>query len=483
MEAQRQYPQSGSRGYLAFISIIAALGGFLFGFDTAVVSGTIQFLRDLFQLSATAEGWVVASALVGCIGGASIAGVSSDAFGRKPALIIAAALFLLSAIGSTLPQSVTALVAARIVGGVGVGMASMLSPLYLSEMSPPHLRGRLVALYQLTITVGILVAYFSNASLQYLASGALSSMESGWLRWILVDQVWRAMFATETVPAAAFLLLLLFIPESTRWLAAQGRDERARANLTRIAGPAQAEHQMRDIHQALKQENAALSELLRPGLRVALLIGLLLPFFGQMTGINAIIYYGTTIFEEAGWTIGNALGGQAYIGLVNCVFTFVAIATVDYFGRKPLLYVGATGLIATLVTAGVLFQINVTGWPLLVVLMLFVACFAFSLGPLPWILIAEIFPNRIRGRAMSLGTLVVWLTNTAVSQTFPIMRDTFGPAWTFWTFAVCVAPVLLLAFFAIPETKGRTLEQIEQDWLDQTETDTPVAEPASSPSS
>ncbi len=454
----------GTRSYLALISFIAALGGFLFGFDTAVVSGTLVYLKVQFALAPFMEGVVVASALVGCMVGALFAGTLSDRFGRKAMLIVSAILFVVGAIGTAVPPTVTLLILARWIGGVGVGVASMLAPMYLSEVSPPQVRGRLIALYQLAITIGIVVAYFSNVLLQWVSTDMLADMSAGPWRWILVDEVWRGMFGAGAIPAVAFLLLLLVVPETPRWLAKQGRIDEAHAVLARIVGTKEADRELGEIRQSLDQEGGSILQLLQPGLRVALVIGILLPFFSQVSGINAIVYYGTTIFREAGWELSESLGGQAYVGFVNVLFTLVAVAVVDRFGRKPLLYIGISGLVVALITAAALFAAGLTNWQLVAVLMLYMACFAFSLGPVPWIIIAEIFPTRIRGRAMSVGTFTIWCTNTIVMLVFPTLRDGLGPAYTFAMFAILVAPALLLTWLLIPETKGRSLEEIERSW-------------------
>ena len=451
-------------GYLTIVCVIAALGGFLFGFDTAVISGTIVYLKKQFALSALLEGWVVASALIGCIVGALSAGTLSDRFGRKKMLIFSAALFLISAVGSAIPPSVRVLVLARFVGGLGVGAASMLSPMYISELSPPHLRGRLVALYQLAITVGILVAYFSNAMLQHLAVNVFAGIGEQYMRWILVDEVWRAMFGAESIPAVLFLLLLLIVPESPRWLTKQGRADEAMQVLARVVGRTEAEKEMAEIQETISHESGSILQLLQPGLRIALLIGILLPLFSQVSGINVVIYYGPKIFEEAGFKISESLGGAVVIGLINMIFTFVAIAVVDKFGRKPLLYVGICGLVSALIGVGLLFYYQVTSGPLLLGLFMFYcACFAFSLGPVPWIIISEIFPTRIRGRAMSIGTFTIWGGCTLVAQTFPWLLENLGPAGSFWLYAILVAPALPVVWLLVPETKGKTLEQIESD--------------------
>ncbi|MHB0959784.1 MAG: sugar porter family MFS transporter [Pirellulaceae bacterium] len=461
-------PAEGTRRYLFLISFIAALGGFLFGFDTAVVSGTLVQLTTQFQLGPLVKGIVVASALVGCMVGALMAGTLSDRFGRKAILIVSAVLFLVSAVGCTVPSTVVLLIGARWLGGVGIGIASMLSPMYLSEVSPPHLRGRLITLYQLAITIGIVVAYFSNECLQWLSINTWSSMTEGFWRWVLVDEVWRGMFGVEAFPAIAFLLLLLVVPETPRWLAMQGRIDEALAVLTRVVGLPEAQRELKEIRQTLSQERTSIRALLEPGLRVPLLIGILLPFFSQVSGINAIIYYGPTIFHDAGWELGESLGGQTIIGLVNVIFTIVAVGVVDRFGRKPMLYFGVAGLVVALAATGALFAMNRTGWHLVVALMFYLACFAMSLGPVPWIIIAEIFPTRIRGRAMSVGTFTIWSTNTLVMLVFPTLSVSLGPAGTFALFAILVAPALLLTWWLIPETKGRSLEEIERSWKSRT---------------
>jgi SP family arabinose:H+ symporter-like MFS transporter len=464
MERADGVVSAGTRGYLAAISFVAALGGFLFGFDTAVVSGTLEYLRSQFSLTPVMEGIVVSSALVGCMMGALLAGSLSDRFGRKASLVVSAVLFLVSAAGCAVPPDVGWLIVARWLGGLGIGMASMLSPMYIAEVSPPHVRGRLVAFYQLAITIGIVVAYFSNVWLQWMSQHSLADLAAGPWRWMLVDEVWRGMFGIGALPAVGFLVSLFLVPETPRWLAKQGRWSEARQVLERIVGSREADRELGEIRQALGEETASLRQLLEPGLRIALAIGILLPFFSQVSGINAIVYYGTTIFAKAGWELSASLGGQAYVGFVNVVFTLVAVAVVDRFGRKPLLLAGIAGLVLALISAAILFALELTNWQLVAILMFYVACFAFSLGPIPWIIIAEIFPTRIRGRAMAVGTFTIWLTNTLVMLVFPTLRDEVGPARTFALFAVLVAPALLLTWLLIPETKGRSLEDIERSW-------------------
>jgi sugar porter (SP) family MFS transporter len=443
--------------YLLGVSLVAALGGFLFGFDTAVISGTIGFVKDEFALGAVLEGWFVSSALVGCIVGVSVAGVLSDRYGRKKVLLLSAALFFISALGCMLTGTMTSLIVYRIVGGIGVGVASMLSPLYISELAPARIRGRLVALYQLAITLGILIAYFSNALLEANSSGGLVSG--------MQVNTWRAMFGAETIPALLFFGLLLFIPESPRWLTTKGFEERAEDVLVRINGAETAEQVMQDIRRVVAQESGGLREIFRPGLRIALFVGISIAVLSQFSGINAVIYYGVRILDEAGFTLGDALGGQVVIGIVNVLFTFLAIWKIDQMGRKPLLIWGALGIIVAHLAIGLLFFNNITGgYMLLFFLLFFVACFAATLGPISWVVISEIFPTHIRGRVLSIATLCLWSANAVLMQLVPWLLENLKSAGTFWLFAILSLPTLWIAWKILPETKGRTLEEIEQAW-------------------
>jgi len=455
--------KNGKSWYLFFIAGSAALGGFLFGFDTAVISGTIPFVTVQFNLDAIMEGWFVSSALVGCIAGVSIAGKASDTFGRKKVLIFSAILFSISAFSCMIAGTSVFLFIYRIIGGVGVGVASMLSPLYISEISPPRIRGRLVALYQLAITLGILVAYFSNAGLQSLSDGYESSID--FKQWIIGKEVWRSMFGTELIPAILFLILLYFIPESPRWLIAVSEKESARKIMVNVGGKENADRQLNEITKVLNTEPGTIKELLKPGLRIALIIGVVLAITSQFSGINAIIYYGPRILSQAGFTISDALGGQVTIGLVNVVFTFVAIFTIDRFGRRRLLIIGVSGAVLSLLATGIMFHIGITtGIAVLLPILIFISCFAFSFGPVVWVILSEIYPTKIRGRALSIATLSLWLANAIVGQLVPLLLERFGPAVTFWLFALLCSPAILVAIKWLPETKNKTLEEIELSW-------------------
>lgn len=459
-------PDPSSRRYLLGLALIASLGGFLFGYDTAVISGTIGFVKDKFGLDAVMEGWYVSSALVGCVAGVSAAGYLSDRFGRKRVLLLAAALFSASAVGCALSGSQFSLIVYRLIGGVGVGVASMLSPLYISEISPPRVRGRLVALYQLAITIGILCSYFVNAALLSFAEAAAPAGD-GLVQFVFVEEVWRGMLGSETVPALVFLLLLLFVPESPRWLVAHSRTNDARRTLARVGGQQAADRQINEIKATLAHEPESWKRILeQPGIRFALFLGIVLAFLTQVSGINAIIYYGPRILEEAGFALSDALGGQVIIGIVNVVFTFVAIWKIDDLGRRPLLIGGVSGLVASLVVIGLLFRMGATEGPwLLIFILLFIACFAASFGPVIWVLLAEMYPTRVRGRAMSVATLSLWIGTALVGQTVPWLLETLQPSGTFWLFAVLCAPAIYLAWKVLPETKGKSLEEIEAYWM------------------
>jgi len=459
--------KTGNR-YVNALAIIASLGGFLFGYDTAVISGTINFVTSQFQLDAAGTGWYVSSALLGCILGVSVAGVLSDKYGRKKLLILSALFFGVSAVGCAFTFGFTDLVIYRLIGGLGIGVASMLSPLYISELSPSHKRGRLVTLYQFAITVGILCSYFSNAYLLRLSHGEFLAGTTGLMNKIMVSEVWRIMLGTSVVPALLFLFLLLFVPESPRWLTIKGNEPAALDVLKKIVSDSEAQKEINDIKSNLQQETGGLGILFKGGFKLAMIIGISLAFLTQVSGINAIIYYGPRILEEAGLPIADALGGQVVIGLVNVLFTLIAIWKIDRLGRKPLLLAGVIGIISSLVIIGSLFYFNSPNtYLLLIFILLFIACFAFSYGPVVWVLLSEIFPAKIRGKAMSLATFSLWIGTALVGQLTPVFLEKLKPAGTFWLFALMTAPALYLAIKIIPETKGKSLEEIERYWLNR----------------
>jgi len=453
-----------NRYYLLLICFIAAIGGFLFGFDTSVISGALPFVVSQLHLNTLMEGWFVSSALFGCIIGVAFAGKLTDLYGRKKIMILSSVLFSLSAVGCMIAQGTFFLISARLIGGIGIGVASMICPLYISEFSPPSLRGRLVALYQLAITIGIVAAYFSNA---FLFRFSPNEPVSKWISYFFVTEKWRAMIGLGFVPSIVFLICLFFVPESPRWLLLKGRETLAMKYLVKVNGKSAAEREASDILSNLRAENGKSVNLFSPVFRRALVIGIALPFFAQASGINAIIYYGPTILNQSGLSLGDAFSGQVIIGITNVIFTLVAIVAVDRWGRKPLLILGIAGSVAALIIVGTLFKNGITNGPwILFSILLFVACFSFSFGPICWIIIGEIFPNAVRGQAMSLATLSVWVSCFFVSQMTPVMLKgpCCGPAATFWTFAALCLPAIWMTVKYIPETKGKSLEEIESYW-------------------
>ncbi|RYY55646.1 MAG: MFS transporter [Chitinophagaceae bacterium] len=452
-----------------FICITVAIGGLLFGFDTAVISGAIQLIKTQFQLSTAMEGWLVSSGLVGCIAGVLVTGLLSDRIGRRKTILLAAILFMVSAIGCAFPPGFATLVGARMVGGIGVGMASVISPMLIAEFAPAEKRGRMIAYYQLAITVGILLAYLSNA---LLITGSEGSFTSEQLSWFFKTETWRPMFLVMAIPSLVFLLMLGRIPESPRWLLAAGKEKQALDILQSIRPAPVAEKEFNEIRRAAGSTDASgirnkpRRSVFEPAFRLPLLIGIVLAVFQQFSGINAIIYYGPSIFEAAGIDKENGLLFQVIIGAVNLVFTIVAIKWVDKYGRKFLLFTGLTGIVISLVLCGLLFYTGNTQGPLLLVLMLmYIACFAFSLGPVTWIIINEIFPTDIRVTAVTICTMALWIAVWMVGQFFPWLIEHMGPAVTFWIFAGCSLINFFFSRNVVKETKGRTLEEMENVFI------------------
>jgi SP family arabinose:H+ symporter-like MFS transporter len=455
-EDQDQRP-GGSMGYVWLLASVAALGGLLFGYDTAVISGAIDFLVTRFDLNDVWKGWAVSNVLVGCMIGAACAGPLSDRFGRKRVLLLAAVLFAVSAVGSAIPRTFSELVLARFVGGLGVGTASMLSPLYIAEVAPAHLRGRLVSLNQITIISGMLVVAIVNWLVAESAPAESWNATTGW-RW---------MFGSETLPAVLFFLCLLVVPESPRWLTKQGRRHEAMAVLTRVGGTERAQRQMAEIEDAIAHEGGSLRDLFQPGIRVALLIAVVLAVLQQVTGINAVMYYAPGIFKSAGAEVTSTQALLQYVAVqvVNVLFTLVAIRVVDRGGRRPLLLVTSAAMGLSLVILGGAFQLHLAPVWVFVFTLAYVASFGVAMGPVVWVVLAEIFPTRTRGRAMAVATVALWIACFGVSQTVPMMFKHLGEATTFWTYAVMCAVSFVFVFCYVPETKGKTLEEIERTWL------------------
>ena len=453
----------GSAAYLTWICIVASLGGFLFGYDTAVISGTFESVEQQFALSKVEVGWFGSSALLGCILGAAGAGWLGDRYGRKPVLIASGVFFFVSALYSAIPRTFAILVLARALGGLGVGMASVLAPMFISEFSPPRIRGRLVALYQVSIGLGILTAYLMNFLLLEHSRATLAAGGGGGpLYTILIAEVWRGMFGMEMIPAALFTLFLFFVPESPRFLAKAGKAAKALAVLTRIDGARTASGVLLEIRTALDREEGTLRELLRPGLRKALLLALGLAFFGQLTGVNAVIYYGPTILREAGLESGSALLYQVALGTIGLVFTLFAVTRMDTWGRRPLLVYGMVFVTLSMGATAVLMLLGAPAVWIVVLLGIYMACLALSICSVIWVLTPEIFPNRVRGRGSSIATFTTWTTNATIAFAFPWYVDRFGMHAGFFTFAAicCIATVFFWKM--TPETRGKSLEEIEK---------------------
>jgi sugar porter (SP) family MFS transporter len=435
--------------YVTFVSITAALGGLLFGFDTAIIAGATRFLKDQFRLSSLGEGLTVSIVLVGCMVGAMVAGAASDRLGRRRFLLVSAGLFFASSIGCALPQNLAQFLIFRFVGGLAIGSVSIVSPLYISEIAPARIRGALVSVNQMAIVSGILIAYFVN--------------------WVLVGagpSNWRWMFATGAAPAVLFFLLVLGIPESPRWLLKQGREAEALSVLTRVNPPGAAAEEAKSIKDALAWEEGRLGELFKPGFRTALLVGVVLAVFQQITGINAVIYYSPRIFEAAGLARGAAILQSTITGAVNVLFTLVAIAFVDRLGRKKMLMFGTAGMGLSFVLLGAAFKFHIfAGSGILLFTLFYVAFFAMTQGPIVWVVIAEIFPTRVRGRAMAIATAALWIADFAVSLTFPVIADKFHETFAFWLYAAMCLLAVIFIWRMLPETKGKSLEEIERHWL------------------
>jgi len=435
--------------YLVLITGVAALGGLLFGYDTAVISGAIGLLKDHFALGATATGWAASSALAGCVLGAAAAGKGSDRYGRLRMLLLSGICFLVSAVGTALASSFTGFILFRIIGGVGIGAASVASPLYISESAPAGWRGRLVALNQLAIVSGMLIIYLVNYRIHL----------SGTLEWNQTAG-WRWMFASGVVPSALLLGLLFLVPETARFLLMHGRHEEAE----RVAARTGADTFL-EILEAEQQTPTATGHM-----RQVLTVGFVLAILQQVTGINVFLYYAPIIFSRATHSGSAALLQTVLLGAVNVVFTVLAMTLVDRAGRKPLLLAGSFGMMTCLVAMGfAIMQGSSSAWLLLFVFV-YIACFAFSIGPVTWIVLSEIFPSEFRAKAMALSTAVLWITNFLVSQTFPMLDENrvliahFGHGSPFFLYAgFCVVEIYFVWRY-LPETKNRSLEEISSWW-------------------
>lgn len=452
--------------FLLLITAVSALGGLLFGYDTGVINGAQFYLSKYFELNDALKGWVVGSALLGCFIGAIIAGPLSIKIGRKYSLIISAVLFTLSAWGSGLPsifpETVSVLVFFRIIGGLGIGIASMNAPMYIAEIAPSAIRGKMVTYYQLAIVIGFFVVFLAT----YFIGNNLSEAEN-------IQFGWRRMFWSELIPSCLFLLLLFFVPKSPRWLALKGNNEEALIVLTKIHGQEQASKEILEIQDSFKTSNdGSKVNYFSKIIMGIILIGTTLSILQQFTGINAVLYYGADIFEKAlGFGKEDILLQQILLAFVNLVFTFVAMFTVDKFGRKPLIYIGSLGMIVGFLLLGISLQQQSVGFISLLGVLIFIGSFALSMGPVVWVLLSEMFPNKIRSVAMSIAVAAQWAANYVVSQSFPIVMGsdvnnstTWNGSLPYFIFIVFIGLIVVVTYKYVPETKGKSLEELENIW-------------------
>ena len=455
--------------YLIFLSVVAALGGFLFGYDTAVISGTIAQVTQLFQLDALQQGWYVGCALVGSIVGVLFAGILSDKLGRKLTMVISAVLFSTSALGCALSADFAQLVVYRIIGGVGIGVVSIVSPLYISELAVAQYRGRLVSLYQLAVTVGFLGAYLVNYQLlAWAESGTQLSVD--WLNKIFITEVWRGMLGMETLPAILFFIIIFFIPESPRWLIVRGKELKAVNILEKIYNSiTEAKSQLNETKSVLTSETKSeWSLLMKPGIFKAVIIGVCIAILGQFMGVNAVLYYGPSIFENAGLSGGDSLFYQVLVELVNTLTTILALVIIDKVGRKKLVYYGVSGMVVSLILIGLYFlfgdSLGVSSLFLLVFFLFYVFCCAVSICAVVFVLLSEMYPTKVRGLAMSIAGFALWIGTYLIGQLTPWMLQNLTPAGTFFLFALMCVPYMLIVWKLVPETTGKSLEEIERYW-------------------
>ena len=459
--------------YMLFLSVVAALGGFLFGYDTAVISGTTSQVAQIFHLDTLQQGWYVGCALIGSIAGVLFSGILSDRLGRKLTMILAAIMFSASAIGCAFCADFNQLVLYRIIGGVGIGVVSIVSPLYISEVSVAQYRGRLVSLYQLAITVGFLGAYLMNYQLLSWSNSS-AVVTDGWINRIFVSEVWRGMLGMETLPALFFFLIIFFIPESPRWLIVRGNDSRATSILEHIYGSfKEATLRLNETKSLLQTSSMAQSEwrlLLQPGIRKAVAIGASIAILGQFMGVNAVLYYGPSIFENAGLSSGDSLFYQVMIGLVNTLTTVLALFIIDRVGRKKLVYYGVSGMIIALCCISFYFTfgkiLNIPSWVLLFFFLAYIFCCAVSICAVIFVLLSEMYPTKVRGLAMSIAGFALWIGTYLIGQLTPWLLQNLTPAGTFLLFAGMCIPYMLIVWKLIPETTGKSLEEIERYWTE-----------------
>ncbi len=451
------------------ICLVAAMGGLLFGYDWVVIGGAKPFFIRFYGLenNAALVGWAMSSALVGCMFGAILSGLLSDRFGRKRLLIGSGLFFLVSAIGTAVAGSFNAFVWYRLLGGIGIGLASGLSPMYIGEVTPAEMRGRFVSLNQLTIVIGMVLAQVVNWA---VARNMPADFTDQQILHSWYGQVgWRWMFGAEAIPAAAFLVMMFLVPESPRWLVKNGRSDIAEQILNRIGGASYGQREIAEIRHTLSQEeigHVRFRDLLDPRLTRVVVIGVVLAALQQWCGINVVFYYAEDVFKAAGYSVSSIMLNIVYTGLIMLVFTFVAIHTVDRLGRRPLMLTGTAGLAVLYAVIGASFLFGSTGLHVLMLVLAAIAFYAFTLAPITWVLLAELFPNRIRGAAMAISVFTLWATCWALAQAFPLMNQHLGTTGSFWVFGVICLAGFVYVLRVLPETRGKSLEQIERELLD-----------------
>jgi sugar porter (SP) family MFS transporter len=456
---------SGSLLYLSFCCCTSALGGLLFGYDLFVISGAKDLIVQHFQLSTLMEGWFVSSAMVGAMFGCLLAGTTSDRFGRKKVLVVASVFLLACSVGCGLAWSTASLIFFRWIGGVGVGIASMVCPLYISEISPARLRGRMVTLFQLAICVGIVSAIVVNTGLLTWHNQLKDGATSGLVGSMVGRDVWRSMLGMEALPALLFFFTCLVIAESPRWLAEKGRTAEALEVLERINGNTVAAAELEDITATVAEESGSLMEVLKPGIRLALFMALFLAVVSEFSGITTIWNFGPEIIRGQGIQLANEMTGMVVIASSLSVFTLVAVWLMDRAGRRRLLFWGNLGCFISLIAlGGLLGRADSSSGMKVAAAATFVACFAFSMGPIKWVFMSEVFPTRIRGRAVAICSLAVWTADAVLNQLFPLMRDHWGKSTIFYAFAAILIPQFYFVWKIMPETKGKSLEEIEKSW-------------------
>ena len=445
------------------------MGGLLFGYDYVVIGGAKPFYEPFFEITGNAfwQGWAMSCALIGCLGGSVLSGWLSDRFGRKKLLILSASLFVAASLGTGSAGSFVTFVMFRILGGIGIGLASNLSPMYIAEITPGNVRGRFVSLNQLTIVIGILAAQFINWRIaRPVPVGATTSdILNSWNG----QMGWRWMFYACAIPAGLFFILMWFVPESPRWLAKNPANHKSVLNiLTKIGGPKFAEAELESISETLKSEvSTGFSALKQSGLSKILILGVVLAIFQQWCGINVIFNYAQEVFTSAGYGVSDILFNIVITGSVNLLFTFVGIFTVDRWGRKALMLIGAGGLAGMFAVTGAMYFFHLQGLPLLIMVVSIIGCFGMSLGPVTWVVLSEIFPNRIRGFALSIATFALWAACFVLTYTFPLLNKLLNASGTFWLYGIICVFGFWFILKKLPETKGKSLEEIEHQLVNK----------------